>query len=272
MGGQNSTSASAHDLYGGMSAANAGRYGRQFARPASMAFGWDAPDWFNGALSSKAAEGNPFAGYLQTTRGLFAPAQADAARAGSDIASRAPGLFASYMSEANGYLDRLHSMTQGAGDASGIARNALDQANSPIQSQALFQNALRESLASARTGAAGRGMLDSGSAQGTEDAMARDLAAQFAGNQQNQLQQALQGYQGALGTEATLGSQAAAIPQQQMQMLPAYAQLLQAGSQLPMQTAAQLQSFLASMQNPTLAMLQATAPQLAQSSKGWSFL
>jgi hypothetical protein len=57
-----------------------------------------------------------------------------------------------------------------------------------------------------------------------------------------------------------------------MQMIPQYAQMLMGGSQLPFSVAQQLQGFLGASQNPTLSLLQATAPQVANESKGWNVL
>ena len=74
------------------------------------------------------------------------------------------------------------------------------------------------------------------------------------------------------GLETELAQAGIPVTQGMLAMLPQYAQLLQAGSQLPFQTAQQLQGFLAASQNPTLALAQATAPQLGQESKGFNFL
>lgn len=312
MGGATDSSSRLHDAFGGMSAGSAQRYNRQFAGPSSQAFGWATKPGWEQALANKVAQGNPFAQYLQTTRGLFAPMQADAARAGQEIATRAPGAFQTFMDQAQGYLNQIPGFQQQVSTAQGnmgravgavnlpgaqhgvdVASQMLDESRSPVQAQALYQNALRQTLQQSQQGAAGRGLLDSGSQQGREDALTRDLAAQSAASQFGQQQQALGGYQGALGTQgqlagllgqlsggqgqlAELGAQLAQsgipVSQLMMQALPAYGQLLQSGTQLPFQTAQQLQGFFGASQNPTLALLQATAPQLGQESKGWNFL
>lgn len=340
MAGSTNSDAKVVDPFGGLSRQQAGRYNQQFGRPFSQGFGFNPSERFENQLATRTAAGNPFAQFITNTRGLFAPLQADAARAGQEISTRAPELFQSYMNQAQGFLDQLPGFqsdvrgaqetvragvgqlnragqtldrAEGAVDLGagqyGIdrARQFLDEASSPIQAQALYQNALRQSTDAARQGAAGRGLLDAGSAQGREEAISRDLASQFAERRGVEQQNALAGYGGAQGVQQAnvglLGSLAgqrggvaqgygslgatqgqltalaselaqAGIPvtQEMLAMLPQYAQMLQAGSQLPFQTAQQIQSFLAAGQNPTLALAQATAPQVGQESKGFNFL
>lgn len=321
--GSNSSNSTVQDFYGGQSAANARRYQSQFAGPMSQAFGWNPRPGFLDTLAQRAGEGNPFAQFMQNTRGLFAPMQADAAKAGQEVASRAPAAYQAYMGQAQGYLNHLPEWlnqvgqgqatvgqgvntldravgnvnTAGAQHGVDVAGQMLNESRSPIQANALYQNALRQATMASQGGAAGRGLLDAGSQQGREDALARDLAAQSGQNQFANQQAALQGYGNALGTQgnlagllgnlasgygglgqaqgqlagmgAELGQSGIGVGQGMMQALPAYAQLLMAGSQLPFQTAQQLQGFLGASQNPTLALLQATAPQLGQESKGW---
>jgi len=324
--GVNTSSSRVLDPYGGQSARNAQRYQSQFGGPQSRAFGWgfDPESNFGQELSSRADAGNPFAQYLQTTQGILPQVQADAARAGQEIASRAPGAFQGYMAQAQDYLRNLLPMLQGQvgqgfggldqagrtltsaegaanlpGAQYGVdqARQMLEQANSPIQSQALYQNALRQATQASQGAAAGRGLLDAGSQVGREEGLARDLASQYAQQQFGNQQAALGGYGDALGTQqaaggllgglagqrgalagqrgqlaglgAELGQSGITTSQGIMEALPYYAQLLQSGSQLPFQAAQQLQGFFAASQNPTLALLQATAPQIGQESKGW---
>lgn len=314
MAGANTSSGQVIDLYGGQSAANARRYQGQYAAPMSKAFGWNNSPQFDAQMNERANAGNPFASYLRNTRGLFAPMQADAANAGREIASRAPGVYQSYMNQAQGYLNQipgfqgqvanaqgtvgrgvntLNAATTGAQHGSDVSRQMLDESRSPIQAQALYQNALRESLQAANQGAAGRGLLDSGSAQGQADTIARDLAAQSAQSQFGNQQAALQGYgaqqgllgnlasgYGGLGTaqgqlaglNADIGRSGIDVGQGMMQALPQYGQQLMAGSQVPFQVAQQLQSFFGASQNPTMALVQALAPQIANESKGWKAL
>lgn len=291
--GTSSSTPTVVDPYGGMSAASYGRYQRNFARPAGQAFGFgfDPNSRFGQQLSSRAQAGNPFAQYLQNTQGLIAPLQTDAARAGQEIATRAPGAFQGYMAQASDYLNNLLPQLQGQlGEARGAAnlggaqygvdqaRNFLQQAGSPVQSNALYQNALRQATQASQAGAAGRGLLDAGSTQGQQDTIARDLAAQYAQSQFANQQTALGGYGGALGTQQNagsllgqltnlggqLGQSGIGVSQDMLQALPYYAQLLQSGSQLPFQTAQMLQNFFAATQNPNFQLGQATAPQIGQ--------
>jgi hypothetical protein len=74
-----------------------------------------------------------------------------------------------------------------------LARQAAMQAFNPLQNQTLFQQALGQAQNAARQGAAARGLMAGGAGQAAEEGIARQLATQFAGQQQAGQQAALQG-------------------------------------------------------------------------------
>jgi len=188
--------------------------------------------------------------------GIFNQAQ----QAGTDIATRAPQLFGQFQSQVSDFLRQLPNFQR-------MATGAAEQAFSPIASQALYQNALRQGLEGTQAGAAGRGLLDSGGAQAREETMGRDLAAQYAQNQFSNQQQAL-------GGAAQMGQAGIAPTQALFGALPQLGQALSAGYQMPMEALGNIFQMIMGAQNPRLALLQLIGPQVAQASRssGWNVL
>lgn len=204
------------------------------------------------------------ASYLPT---VFGQAQG----VGERIASMAPQVYDMLRQQIGGALGQLPGLQAGAAGQTQAAQRMLDESQSPIASQALYQNALRQGLEGARSGAAGRGLLDAGGTQGMEETYGRDLAAQYAQNQFGNQQAALGGVQNALQGQAgllPLGAQLAGMQGQALQeLIPA----LQAGYQIPQQALQQVYQQLAAFQDPRLALMQLTAPQVGQRTEGGGF-
>lgn len=285
--GSNQSAPETTDLYGGMSARNAGRYAHQFGNPLAWGFGLGTgrrAQGFRDDVASGQFGDSPLAGIINYGKTAIPDFLGNSQTLGQDIATKSPQLFAQYQNELNRYMQGLPSLqasgrdaAMGARDVTARAGTMVNEAFDPIASQSLYQETLRRALDSGRQGAAGRGLLDSGGQQGLEDTTARDLGYQFAqsrlGNQQSALQTlsgAQQAQQGLAGGAAQL---AALSPQAQQELAQVYQQMVglqQQGISMPFDALQQAFGFLAGTQNPMLAVAQATAPQVGQSSKGWS--
>ena len=261
--------------FGEMPYRQAGRFGRQFAGPLAYGFGIGGGQRAQRFLDNLAAgkfEGSPLAAFIQQGQQILPEYQQSMGALGQEIGARAPQMFGQYQAAVENYLRQLPQYQGQADTGAQLAQQSLQQAYSPIQSQALYQTALQDTLKASQAGAAGRGLLDAGSQQGQEEAISRDLASQFAMRRFGEQQQALQGAQGATGFAAQLAGLAPQARQALFEAYPQLAQLQQLAASLPFQALQQQLGFLASTQNPTLALLQATAPTVAQQSKGHGVL
>ena len=268
--------------FGNLPRRQAGAANRQFAGPLSAFFGV-RPEFadtrrgmrqearYDRALSAATNGGGPLGSYLQQAGQFLPQVFGQAQDAGQRIASMAPGLFDMLKQQVQTGLNQLPGIQQGAANQSQQAQNFLNQAASPIANQALYQNALRQGLEGQRSGAQARGLLDAGSAQAGEETFGRDLAAQFAQNQFANQQQALGGVQNALGAQAGLLPVGAQLAGALSSALPGLQQALQAGYQTPMDALSGVFQAIAAGQNPQLALLSLTAPQVAQRSSGGGF-
>lgn len=209
----------------------------------------------------------PLAQFAQQAAGYLPTVFGQAQSAGQRIASMAPDIYEQLKNQIGSAMGQLPSMQQAASNQTATAQHFLNEAQSPIASQALYQDAMRQALEGSRGAAAGRGLLDAGSAQQGEQEMGRDMASQFAARRFQEQQGALGGVQNALGAQAGLlpvGAQLAGMQGEGLQQL---AQALQSGYQMPQQALQQVYQQLAAFQDPRLALLQLTAPQVANSSR-----
>lgn len=213
----------------------------------------------------------PLAQFAQQAAGYLPTVFGQAQSAGQRIASQAPDIYEQLKNQIGSALGQLPGMQQAAGNQTATAQRFLNESQSPIASQALYQDALRQSLEGSRGAAAGRGLLDAGAAQQGESEMGRDLASQFAARRFQEQQGALGGVQNAIGAQAGLLPMGAQLAGMQGQGLQALAQALQAGYQMPQQALQQVYQQLAAFQDPRLALLQLTAPQVGQTSQGGGF-
>lgn len=251
---------------------------REFANPLGAFFGAQ-PSFGSGAYGQRKqaqwqsqydslAHGTgPLAQFAQQAAGYLPTVFGQAQSAGQRIASMAPDIYEQLKNQIGSALGQLPGMQQAAGNQTATAQRFLNEAQSPIASQALYQDALRQALEGSRGAAAGRGLLDAGAAQQGESEMGRDLASQFAARRFQEQQGALGGVQNALGAQAGLLPIGAQLAGMQGQGLQELSQALQAGYQLPQQALQQVYQQLAAFQDPRLALLQLTAPQVAQSSR-----
>lgn len=268
--GQQSQRSSGQQInpYGRAPIGQAHRLGQQFTNPLSAYFGV-RPEFadtrkgmrqearFDRQMGAVEGGDSPLAQYMRQAGDYLPQVFGQAKGVGENIASMAPGIFDQIRQQVQSGLGQLEGVNQRAGQMT-------DQAFSPIASQALYQNALQQGLEGARSGAGARGLLDAGGAQAREETMGRDLAAQFAQNQFGQQQAALQQQAGLL----PMGAQLAGVLQQ---ALPGLQQAMQAGYQLPMDALQSIFQQFSAYQNPQLALIGATGPQIAQRSSGSGF-
>ncbi len=260
----------------------AGGMMRQFTDPLSAFFGVE-PEFGEGRRGQRQQEryeanirsvtegDSPLAQYMRQAGGFLPQVFGQAQDVGSKIASMAPGLFNMLKGQIGQAMGTLPGIQAQAGRGATQAGRAVEQAFSPISSQALFQNALRGTLESTQAGAGARGLLDAGGAQAQEETLTRDLASQYAQNQFAQQQAALSGQQQALGSQAGLLQMGPELARAFAGALPGLQQAMMAGYQTPMDALSQVFQQIAAYQNPQLALLGLTAPQVGQVSKGRGF-
>jgi len=210
----------------------------------------------------------PLAQYARQAAGFLPQVFGQAQGAGQQIASLAPGIFDMLKGQVNTALGQLPGMQNQAAGQTAAAQQMLREQQSPIASQALYQNALRQGLEGSRGGAAARGLLDAGSQQATEETMGRDLAAQFAQQQFANQQSALQGVQGALGAQAGLLPLGAQLAGMTGSALPGLQAALQAGYAMPQDALQAIFQQLSAFQNPQMALLGLTQPTVATRTRG----
>lgn len=277
-GGYN-TSASNPGIYspfGNMPGRQAGQFGNQYSSPLGFGLGFGPTEGrgarrygdFEGQL---ATANGPLADYIRQSRDFLPGVFGQAQNTGTEIATRAPGLFNQLQNQISGFLSNLPGMQAQAGQQAGQAQGFLDQASSPIASQALFQNANRGLLDSARGSGAARGLLDSGGQQAQEEGLTRDLAAQYAQSQAGNQQAALQGAQGALGTQAAIGQAGINPAQTAFSSLQPYQNALAQSYQAPMDALSSVFAQISGAQNPQLALLSQILPQIANTSRSKGF-
>jgi len=166
------------------------------------------------------------------------------------------------------------------------AGQALQDAFSPVNQSAMYQQSVNRMMPELQSGLAARGMLESGAGGAAEGEMLRDLSFQFAQNQAQQQQsalgganQALGGLQGQIGTGVNLGQamgqenlNQAQLGGMGMEGLSQFANLMQQQFGIPMAAAGSLLSLLTAGLSPGINLTQATAPIGGQESKSTSVL
>lgn len=282
--GSNSSSPDAVDLYGGQSGRAAKGYQRQFGNPMAWGFGLGSgrrANQFRDDLASGQYAGSPLADYIQQGQQVLPEYLRQSQQLGGDIATRAPQLFSQYQGAIESYLKQLLPLQQLGTDAAmgsqgttARAQQGVDESFDAIQNQALYQQANQRAQQGGAQQGAAQGTLGS---EARQDSISRDMAYQFARDRPGQQQAALQTLMGAQQNQQGLAGGAAQLagltPQAQQALFEAYpqlAQLQQMGISLPFNAMQQMGGFFSGMSNPLLATAQATAPQVGQSSKGWS--
>lgn len=208
----------------------------------------------------------------------FLPGQQNLA---STITQGANSAYGGYQSAIDNFMQQLPGFnasaaqgTAGAQEGLGYARTAAQDAFSPLQNRALYQEASRRALGPMREGAAARGMLEGGQAQAGEQSMLSDLAFKALQGDRASQSQAIQDLTGAGGAVSNAAANQAGIaglgPQAQQALFAAYpqlAQLLTGASQLPMQGMNSVMQFLQGAQNPAYELLKMVLPQMGTESK-----
>jgi len=204
---------------------------------------------------------------------------------GATIGAGAKDAYTGYQNQIDAFLQQLPGFqatagqaTAGGGEALNYARTAAQEAFSPLEGRALFQEAAQRALAAARPGMAARGALETGTAGAQENKITQDLAFNALQQEQQNRQAAIQGLGGAASNLggltqnqaglAGLGPQAAGAL---FQAYPQLAQLLTTATGLPLEGANQALNFLSATQNPAYSLLRLVLPQVAQTSSSWGY-
>jgi hypothetical protein len=245
---------------------------RNFARPLGSAFGMGDPrsKWDQRNQATLARSTGPLANFIRQAQPTLAGVVPSYTALGGELASGARGAYGAYQGQIDQFLKQLPGFQEQAGAATGYARQAADEAFSPLKGRALFQEASQRALAAARPGMAARGALETGTAGAQEQGLIQDLAFNALQNEQANQQAAIQGLSGAVGQQANiagLGPQAAA---QLFSAYPQLAQLLTQATGLPLEGANQALQFLTATQNPNYSLLRMVLPQVAQRSSSFS--
>lgn len=269
--------------FGNLPFALAGGAAGRFTRPLSTGFGFGGGrnyDQFQAQLAQ--AEG-PLADFIRQGQSFLPSYIPGMQQVGQQVTQQGQQAFTGFQDSINQFMQQLPNFqalvgqgNQGAQQAQGYARQLTEQAFSPIQDQALYQQASRNALDASRQGTAARGLVDQGAAQASENDILTNLALDFAqraqGNQSNAINSLL-GASGQVAQGGQLGAQLAAMGPQAQQALfaaiPQLGQVLGAQYQMPFDAMQQVGGFLAAQQNPLLQLLQLTSPTVAQSSSSF---
>jgi hypothetical protein len=334
-GGYSKSSPTVVNPYGGtgLHFQTAQRYNRQFARPFSMGFGFGNNPGFERRLTNRAESGNPFAQWMLGARGALGSSMDEATALQSQMRDLAQSGYGRYQQSVDQFLQQLpgfqqdasqlyttaggnydealDTMRQGRGvldvsgqelnTAGGYANQRAQEAFSPLQQRALFQEASRRAL----SGLNEQGALAGVVGQGGTAAAGQDMLTQMAlaamqnenANQGSVVDQlaALAGQRGQLGSQyGALGAQEGALagdqastlgsllgartqlaqmgPDMLRQLFEAQPQLIQtlmSALNLPMDTAARGQAFLTGQNQPTMQLAELVRPQVGQRSKSF---
>lgn len=319
-----------------------GGLNRQFAGPLGQGFGFGPTTGRGSAQYARfqnqlgTAQG-PMADFIRQGQGFLPTVQPGMQQIGTEIAGRARPAYEQLLAQiqqGQGMLGTAQQGLQGAlGTAQGMnpytqqmiqqafapeaqqgvqggqqalnyAQQQAAQAFSPIQNQTLYQQALAQGTNAAQQGLAARGLSTGGAGAAAQEGLARQLATDFAGQQQAQqgaatqgltgaasglmgLQQGLQGLQGgALGAQgnllglqgqlsqgvAGLAPQGAQLAGMGMDALAPLMQNLSAQYGLPMSAMNDLMSFFSGAQQPNYGLLQASMPSVGQSQSSLGIL
>lgn len=274
--GMNSSDSSMQDAYGGLSAGMGHRIGRTQLRPLLDYFGFGAQDGTRrDRRMDQRLEGatGPLAEFIRQSQSFLPGMYGQSQQIGSEVAARGRGAYDTFSGQLDSALGDLTRYGGDARHATDLASRFADRAANPLADEDLYQVAQRRVLSQLRPGLAARGLegASGAGAQAESDAL-RSLATDFAGqrradqyNAVNTLGQAAQGGAGLAAMRPQLAGQG-------MEAVGQLAQMLQAQYGIPMQAFGSILNLLTAGQQPGLALTQATAPQIGQSSSGWRLL
>ena len=271
--------------FGNLPFAIAGGNRRGFSGPLAQGFGFGGnPEKYDRFQAQLATAEGPTAEFIRQGQQFLPSYLPQVQQMAAGIGQQGQAGFDALQGQVHQFLSQLPNFQALMGNANtglqqgvGYAQQAAEQAFSPIQSQALYQQAAGNALDPVRQAAAARGLLDSGAAQQSETNLLTDLATNFAQQQRADHLNATAGLTNAgLGAAqgAGAGANLAAMgPQMQQLLYDALPQLFQSqqmATQLPFEALSQLGSFLQAQQNPSMALLQMVAPVVGNSSKGFN--
>lgn len=243
-----------------------------FAKPLAQGFG------FNGGAG-------PTASFINQATPVLNDYIGGQTNVANQITQQANSAYGGYQQAVDAFMNQLPGFqataagaTAGAQQAQSAASTALEDAMSPLQSRASFQEASRRALAPAREAEAARGMLEGGQGQAGEQSLLSDLAFNALNTDKQNQQAAISGLSNASGATGQLAGNEAQLaglgPQLQGALFSAYpqlAQLLTGASQMPLQGANSVLQFLQGTQNPAMSLLRMVLPQVAQTSSSFGF-
>lgn len=266
-GGQQTRSRSGPTaFYGDMTWGLPNRLYRNFVNPLIQGFGYGGrADKFRSGMD---AHGGPLADYLKQVQGFSGSIIPQAQALGQQVSQQAPQLYGALQGQISGALDRLPGLQATGQGAVDKAQWLVDQAFSPINSRALYNETLSRAFEPARQNAAARGLLESGSAQQMEQDLGRDLAYNFAMQDQANQGGSLDRLTALNNNQLGLNTAGVGLAGAGMDALSNYLQLAQAGMNLPLSAAGNLFSLLSGGLAPGLQLSQITGPQQYSNSKG----
>lgn len=265
-GQQSQSHSGVKDYYGGMTWGLPQRMYRNFINPMIQGFGYgDRAEKFRD--NSLPGATGPLADYMRQVGGLAGTQVPQAIALGNDIAQQAPQLYGRLQDQIGGALGTLPGLQAGAGDISEKSKFLVDQAFSPINSRALYQETMNRALEPARQSQAARGLLEQGTSQQMEQDLGQNTAYQFAMNdQQNQLN-SLQNYGGALQNQLGFNTAGVGLAQTGMSGLDQFTAQMANALNIPMATASNLFQLLSGGINQGQQLAQTTGPQPFSNSK-----
>jgi hypothetical protein len=278
-GGGSQSGVQMFDPFGSQPFRTSQTMGNQFVNPTANYLG------FGGGSSPYGRGEGPYGQFLNQVPGTlssFLPSMTDLS---TKIASGANSAYGGYqnaidafMKQLPGFTSSANAATGGASDALGYAKTAAQDAFSPLQSSALYNQAATNALQQARTGEGARGMVEGGQSQAGEQSLLTNLASNTLNTQADRQQAAIGGLTGASGALSSATGNAAGIaglgPQMASALFSAYPQLaslLTGAAQMPMQAGNQLLSFFQQAMNPGMSLLSMIKPQMGQQSSSWNF-
>jgi hypothetical protein len=248
------------DPFGGAPFRAAGMEANQFTNPTGLNLG------YGGGKSPYAPGAGPYGTYLNQvtpTLGSYLPSMTNLS---TTLTSGANQAYGGYQNAVDQFMQKLPGFNASAGQATGAASTALEDAMSPLQSSALYRQASTNALDAARTGEAARGMVEGGQGQAGEQSLLSTLASNTLNTQAERQQAAIQGLTGATGGQAGIAGLGPQIMQSLFSAYPQLASLLTGAAQMPFQAGSDLMNFFQSAQNPIMSLLNIIKPQMGQQS------
>ena len=266
MGGDRSHSY-AENFYGPITHRLPSNMFQSFINPMLMGFG--AGDKADRWRTNNQGMTGPLADYMRQVGGMSGSIIPQSQQLGADIAARAPQLYNQLQGQISSSLAALPGLQQSGQGAVDRAQWLVDQAFSPITGRALYGETMNRALGQERQGQAARGLMEQGTAQQSEQGLGRDLAYQFAMNDQANQGGSIDRLLGSVNNQVGLtqaGLQPAAMG---MDALSNYFGLQANALNFPMQTAGNYFQLLTGGLPAAQALQTGTGPTTHADTKGW---